>query len=181
MKNIWSPKTILPAVMIAALYVVVTVYLMNAGLVMDAMFGTHSAGYRQSILIALLTGMWTAMSAPSLFLLVVVAMLTGLNLMFVLERLRTVRSSGKMHLAVGGSSLLGIVGSGCASCGLPILAFLGLGGAAASLPFRGMELSILTVALLSVSLYILVKGRERQAVCAVGTMEYQDRHVVIPE
>ena len=167
--------------MIAALYVIATVYLMNAGLVKDAIFGTHSPGYRWDILIALLTGMWTAMSAPSLFLLVVVAMLTGLNRMLVLERLRTIRSSGRMHLAVGGSSLLGIVGSGCASCGLPILAFLGLGGAAASLPFRGMELSILAVAMLSMSLYVLMKGRARQSACAVGTMGYRERRVAVPE
>lgn len=167
--------------MIAVLYVVTTVYLMNAGLVWDALFGTHSFGYRCNVLTALLTGMWTAMSGFSLFLLITVALLTGLNLALTAERLRTIRSSGKMHLAIGGSSLLGIVSSGCASCGLPILALLGLGGAAASLPFRGVELSLIAIVLLSISLYVLVGGRTQRSICVVKPLEYQKQRVIISE
>lgn len=181
MRQIWSVKVILPAFVIAMLYVVVTVYLMNASLVKDALFGAHSLGYRWNILIALLMGMWTAMSGLSLFLLTAVAMLTGLNLVLTLERLQSIRSSGKMHWAIGGSSILGIVGSGCASCGLPILALLGFGGAAAYLPFQGMELSLIAIALLSVSLYVLMKGREEQAYCVIEPMKYQKQYVPIPE
>lgn len=181
MKTLWSNNILVPAVAIAALYVVTTVYLMNAGLVKDALFGTHSFGYRWDVLVALLAGMWTAMSELSLFLLVTVALLTGFNLTLTAERLKTIRSSGKMHLAIGGSSLLGIVGSGCASCGLPILALLGLGGVAASLPFRGVELSLIAIALLSLSLYVLIQGRKRQDICALSTMKYQEQRVIIPE
>lgn len=87
-------------------------------------------------MIALLAGMWTAMSRLSLFLLVVVAMLTGANLTPVTQKIKTIRASGKMSFVVGGSSLLGMLGSGCASCGLPILAFLGLSGAVFYCHFR---------------------------------------------
>ena len=167
MKEIWSKKTIIPTLLIAALYVMITIYLMNAGLVKDALFGAHSLSYKWNLMIALLAGMWTAMSTLSLVLLVVVAILTGANLTLVVQRLQTIRASGKMSFVVGGSSLLGIVGSGCASCGLPILAFLGLSGAVFYLPFRGLELSLLAIMLLSVSLYSLVKQSKRQAVCAV--------------
>jgi len=142
MKEMWSKKIITPTIIIAVFYIVTTVYLMNASLVKDALFGIHSLNYKWNILIAFLVGMWTAMSGLSLFLLITVAILTGLNLMLTVERLRSMRSSGKMHLAIGGSSILGIVSSGCASCGLPILALLGLGGAIAYLPFRGVELSL---------------------------------------
>ena len=72
-----------------------------------------------------------------------------------------------MSFMVGGSSLLGIIGSGCASCGLPILAFLGLSGAIFYLPFQGLELSVLAIILLSVSLYSLTKQNAKQEVCAV--------------
>jgi hypothetical protein len=180
MKQIWSTKVIVPALIIAMLYVIATVYLMNASLVQDALFGAHSPSYRWNILIALLVGMWTAMSGLSLFLLTMVAILTGLNLVLTLERLRKVRSSGKMHWAIGGSSILGIVGSGCASCGLPILALLGFGGAAAYLPFQGVELSLVAIVLLSVSLYVLMRGRIESVLCVIEPLKYQ-QSVVIPE
>lgn len=170
MKEIFSKNIIIPAVLIALLYVIVTIYLMNAGLVKDTLLGDHSLGYKWNLLVALLAGMWTAMSRLSLMLLVIVAILTGLNLVLTAERLRTLRASGKMHLAVGGSSLLGIVGSGCASCGLPVLALVGLSGAIAYLPFRGIELSIIAIALLSSSLYFLLKSRAKEKVCEVNNL-----------
>jgi len=167
MSALWSKKILIPTVIIAILYVVATVYLMNAGLVKDTIFGSHSLSYKWNLLVALLAGMWTAMSTLSLVLLIIVAILTGANLTLVLQRLRTIRASGKMSFVVGGSSLLGIVGSGCASCGLPILAFLGLSGAIFYLPFQGLELSVLAIILLSVSLYFLIKQSTKQEVCAV--------------
>lgn len=167
MKKIWSKKIIIPTLLIVFLYVMTTIYLMNAGLVKDALFGTHSLSYKWNLLMALLAGMWTAMSTLSLVLLIVASILTGANLVLVVQRLKTIQASGKMSFVVGGSSLLGIVGSGCASCGLPILAFLGLSGAIFYLPFRGLELSVLAIILLSVSLYTLIRQREKQAVCAV--------------
>lgn len=167
MKEIWSKNIIISTLLIAALYVIATIYLMNAGLVKDTLFGVHSFSYGWNLLLALLAGMWTAMSTLSLVLLVIVAILTGANLTLVVQRLQTIRSSGKMSFMVGGSSLLGIVGSGCASCGLPILAFLGLSGAIFYLPFQGLELSVLAIILLSISLYSLIKQNAKQAVCAV--------------
>lgn len=163
----WSKKIIIPTVIVAVFYVVATIYLMNVGLVKDTIFGSHSLSYKWNLLIALLAGMWTAMSKLSLFLLVVIAILTGANLTLVVQRLEAIRASGKMSFVVGGSSLLGIVGGGCASCGLPILAFLGFSGAVFYLPFQGLELSILAIILLLVSLYSLIKQRANQIVCAV--------------
>lgn len=167
MDLIWSKKLLIPTVIIAALYVVTTIYLMNAGLVIDTIFGSHSLSYKWNLLVALLAGMWTAMSRLNLILLIAVAILTGANLTLVVQRLQMIRASGKVRLMVSGSSLLGIVGSGCAFCGLPILAFLGLSGAIFYLPFQGLELSLFAIILLSFSLYILIRQRAKQAICAL--------------
>lgn len=165
MNNPRFKKLFIPTIIIAALYVIVTVYLMNAGLVKDTVFESYSLSYKWNLLVALLAGMWTAMSKISLFLLMTVAVLTGANLTLVVQRLQAIRASGKMSFVVGGSSLLGIVGSGCASCGLPILAFLGLGGAITYLPFRGIELSVIAIVLLIVSFYFLLKNQSQEQVC----------------
>ena len=167
MRPLWSKKILIPTAIIAVLYVVATIYLMNAGLVKDTIFGSHSLSYKWNLMIALLAGMWTAMSKLSLTLLMIVAILTGANLTLVVQRLRTILASGKISFVVGSSSLLGIVGSGCASCGLPILALLGVSGAIAYLPFQGVELSVLATILLSLSLYFLLKSKSQEKVCAV--------------
>ena len=86
-----------------------------------------------------------------------------------------------MYWAIGVSSTVGVVGSGCASCGLPILALLGLGGAAAYLPFQGAELSLVAIILLAVSLYVLVKGQVRQTHCAVESLKYQEQYAQVLE
>lgn len=181
MKEIWSKKVIIPTLIIAVLYVIATVYLMNASLVRETIFGSHTLDYKWNLLIALLAGMWTAMSRLSLLFLVVVAVLTGLNLTLVVERLKTIRASGKMSLVVGGSSLLGIVGSGCVSCGLSILALFGLSGAIFYLPFQGRELSVLAILLLSFSLYTLLRQRAKELVCEVTPQnkhEYASKNIV---
>ncbi len=167
MKILWSKKFIITTVFIAAVYVVTTIYLMNARLALDAIFGIHSLAYRWNLLTALLFGMWTAMSKLSLTLLVIVALLTGANLTLIVIRLFSLHKFGKLQLVAGGSSLLGIIGSGCASCGLPILALLGLSGAAAYLPFRGVEISAVAIILLLISLYSLLKSHQEKVVCAV--------------
>lgn len=167
MKEFFSKHIILPAILITVFYVVVTIYLMNAGLVKDALLGDHSLSYKWNLLIALLLGMWTAMSRLSLFLLTIIAILTGVNLTLVFHRFRAIKASGKMRLMVGGSSLLGVIGSGCVSCGLPILALLGLSGAIFYLPFQGLELSLFAIIVLSFSLYTLIRQRTKQAVCDV--------------
>ncbi|MBI2075103.1 MAG: hypothetical protein HYT82_00350 [Candidatus Harrisonbacteria bacterium] len=165
MSALLSKKFIVATAIIAITYIIATIYLMNAGLVKDTILGSHSLSYKWNLMTALLAGMWTAMSRISLALLIVVAILTGANLSLIVQRLQKLRSSGGMRFMVGGSSLLGIVGSGCASCGLPILAFLGVGGAVTYLPFQGIELSVLAIILLSLSLYVLIKGYSNKAVC----------------
>lgn len=169
MQELRSKKVILSTLVVAGVYIVATVYLMNAGLMWDALIGDHSWEYRWNLMTALLGGMWTAMTPFALALLVVVAVLTGLNMALVVRRLRQLRSSGSLSFAVGGSSFVGIVGSGCASCGLPVLALLGLGGAAAYLPFQGAELSVLAIGLLSFSLYLLLSDTSKGEACVIPT------------
>lgn len=170
MQSFWSKKVLISTLVIAVFYIVGTIYLMNTSLVRDTIFGSHSLSYKWDLLIALLAGMWTVMSRLSLVLLIVVAILTGANLTLVVQRLNILRSSGGLRLMVGGSSLLGVIGSGCASCGLPILAFLGLSGAIFYLPFQGLELSVLSILLLSLSLYILLRQHAKQLVCEVAPL-----------
>lgn len=162
-----KPKFIICALLIAIVYTIFAVYLMNGNLVKDTLFGNFPLDYKFNLMVALLAGMWTAMTGAGLFILLITALLTGINLTLVFMRLYKLRAADNLHLVVGGSSILGIVGSGCAACGLPILALLGLTGSITYLPFRGTEFSLLAIALLFMSLYLMLRSNSYKVSCRV--------------
>ena len=155
-----TKKVIFYSLIIAIIYTLLTVYMMNGVLVKDTLFGNFPLDYKFDLMIALLAGMWTAMTGAGLLILITTAVLTGINLTLVFQRFVRLGSGGKLHLVVGGSSILGIVGSGCAACGLPIISFLGLSGSLIYLPFRGMELSYIAIILLITSIFFMLRKTE---------------------
>ncbi len=122
------------------------------------MFGEYSIVYKLQLLFSLLEGMWTAMSGFGLTMLFLIALLTGANLTLLFSKIMLLKNFKKLQLLVGGNSILGIVGSGCATCGLPILSLLGLSGSVMYLPYRGAEISYILLVLLTISFYLLVKN-----------------------
>ncbi len=152
-----SKKIGISTIIITLVYIVIVIGLMNFDLVKTTIWGAYSLNYKLNLLFALFVGMWTSMSKISLLIFIMIAVLTGVNLSLIVQYFKTRRAYQKMSCVVGGSSFLGIMGIGCASCGLPILALLGLSGVASYLPFQGTELSFFMIIVLSISLYILIK------------------------
>lgn len=146
---------------IAGLYLLLITSLMNGSLVVDTLVGGYGLGYILRILLSLIQGMWTSMSPSALALLILIAVLTGANLSLLFEKIRVLRKFDKLQVVVGGNSLLGIVGSGCVACGLPVLSLLGQGGSLIYLPYRGAEISYLSLILLSISLLMVIKSRNQ--------------------
>ncbi len=175
MKNIlqiiFTRRFIILSFLLASLYLILSVYLMNFTLVKLTITGEFPIGYKFNLLVDLLGGMLTAMSGTGLLVLILTAILAGINLVLLSKRILILKSSGKLHLVAGGSSLLGIAGSGCAACGLPVIALLGLSGSVAFLPFGGSEISIISLALLSISLYFLLKSYSKELSCKVNLYE----------
>ena len=164
-----SPSFFIPTIIIAIIYTFFTTYLMNFKLVLDTLIGSFSTDYKINLMLALLGGMWTAMSGAGLVLLFLTAILTGANLTLLVRQLRVLQKAQDLHFVVGGNTLLGLVGSGCAACGLPVLSLLGLTGAIIYLPLRGAEISYLAVILLSISFYLLLKSVFQKEYCAIPT------------
>lgn len=164
---IFKPNFIFSSILISSIYLIVIIFLMNGGLVRDTILGAYSLQYKINLLLALLQGMWTSMNGAGLLVLILTAILTGVNLTLLWQRISHMKSFDNIHFVVGGNSILGIVGSGCAACGLPVLALLGLSGSVIYLPFRGAELSYLAVVLLSISLFLLIRNSPEQQSCVI--------------
>ncbi len=163
-KSIWA--LFIPISVVSLGYMTLVIYLMNSRLVLDTLIGGYPLEYKFKLLTALFEGMWTAMSREAVLLLFINAVLTGVNITFMYQKLTTLKRSGGVKFMIGGSSLIGIVGSGCAACGLPILAFLGLSGSVMALPFQGREISYLSVFFLMLSLGILLRSKQNSQ-CAL--------------
>lgn len=142
---------------------------MNYSLVKNTVIGEFEIAYKFTILFSLLQGMWTSMSYLSLLLLTITAFLTGLNLSLIAIKVRELGGFKNFHIAIGGSSLLGMAGSGCASCGLPILSLLGLSGSIVNIPFQGYFLSYVSIAILLVAFLNLLKSGKKNN-CSLKTV-----------
>lgn len=149
-------------------YLFLAVFLMNPGLVGLTTFGSYPLTYKLQLLYDLLLGMYTSMSASSLIILVLTAILVGVNLTLVIARVLELKGQTGMRLVIGGGSLLGIAGSGCTACGLPVLSVFGLSGEALLLPFHGQELSLVALVMLFISLYLLLRSGYKKGICAVS-------------
>jgi len=159
--TLFSKKFIIPTLIITFLYIIVITYSMNVRILRDTLLGDYAIFYKLKLLYSLLQGMWTAMSGSGLVMLFLIALLTGANLTLLLSKVSLLKNNKSLQLVVGGNSLFGIVGSGCAACGLPILSLLGLGGSVMYLPYHGAELSYISFMLLVTSLYLLLKNNSR--------------------
>lgn len=165
---IFSKKNLVCIFGITILYLIVATYLMNLSLLASTIGGNFPLEYKLKISVILLQGMWTSMTPLSIVTLTLTGLLTGINIVFLVIKIKSFGNLRNTHIVVGGSSLLGIVGSGCVSCGLPVIFLLGLSGSVMYLPFQGKELSILALFLLAFSLVILIRNSKKNAgVCRV--------------
>ncbi|MCL6096623.1 MAG: hypothetical protein M1444_03015 [Patescibacteria group bacterium] len=161
----FSRKFTFSTFIIAVIYILLVVYLRNLILVNETFFSSFSILARLKLYGSLLLGMTTSMAYFALFLMLVTALLTGLNITLVIQRVNEIQKMGKVHFVTGGSTLLGLVGGGCASCGLPVISLLGLSQSLLFLPFKGAELPYISIFLLLFSLYFLIKSSNKAKTC----------------
>jgi len=85
---------------------------------------------------------------------------------------RDIRSKMRRFQSVSSSTgglAIGILATGCPSCGVPILGLLGAPLALTALPFRGSEVKLLSVVLILLSIYLICENIQKQLVCALDT------------
>lgn len=138
------------------------VFSLNVGLVAFALSGTLSIGSRLSILLNLYPFIGTAFDGVQGSLLVVVAVLFGLDVAMVGYHLREhgLSLSGGGGGAVG--AVLGALGAGCAACGsallVGLLSLFGISTSLLFLPLDGLEFALLAVIALVLSIHWLADG-----------------------
>lgn len=99
---------------------------------------------------SLIIGYKNTIAFHSFFTLVIISVLFGI--LFSLILYKTLRFSEKKHPGfLGGLGIfLGVLAPGCAACGIGVFSLFGFGAAFITfLPFNGLELSLLAIAILT--------------------------------
>lgn len=74
------------------------------------------------------------------------------------------RAGGNKAAGLSGT-ITSIVASGCPSCGAPVLGLLGFPLGLFSLPFRGIELKLFSLAFLVLAIFLISKNIKKNLVC----------------
>ncbi|MBI2043684.1 hypothetical protein HYT25_04820 [Candidatus Pacearchaeota archaeon] len=120
-------------------------------------FFVLSMGFKETIL-------------PSSFAsLVAISILLGMLFSLITYKTITIKkSSGRIGVISTTGIFLGIFAPGCAACGIGLLSVLGFGTAFLTLlPFKGLEISILAIGILTFSIAKISKDIKKGIVCEI--------------
>ena len=123
--------------------------------------------------LSLLGGLGTNLDPLTAGSTIVIAILFGVSAAMIVYLLKQKRAAAAgQNIAIGsGAMASGAIGIGCAACGSLILGgvvpFFGISGALALLPLNGVEFSLLSIALLIVSLLLISRNIAEPRACPV--------------
>lgn len=163
--ELFSRYSIVLILPISIVYVLFTLFLLNYRLVIATIAEPFPLENKVTVLTTLLGGLFTAFSPIDTSILIVSSLLVGINLLLMAKTLYVLEHSGKVKVSLGGATLLGIISTGCSSCGFSVLSILGLGASLSFLPFHGMELHILSLGLLLFSTFYMLKKLRESKYC----------------
>lgn len=156
-KELLAPKSLGGILLVFLAYFFFTVFVSNTSFFLETLFGTYPLLYKLHVLFLLLLGIFTAFSPLDIAITIMSAILVGVNIVLLIKTILYLEHQGKVSLSVGGATIIGLVSTGCASCGLSVLSLLGLSASLSFLPFHGLEVHVLSVILLAISSWYMVK------------------------
>lgn len=112
--------------------------------------------------------------------MITLSVLTGILMSLLLYRyhVTTFASGASSGFLTGAGIFLGIVAPGCASCGLGIIALLGLSSSVAFLPFQGNEIALGAIGLLTFSTMMLSAQIGKGFTCRLHDTHKPERRLV---
>jgi hypothetical protein len=151
-----------------ALFIALAFYLLNAGIsnFSNLYYYLKDSGFLATIqfFFILLSGFHRTMTMSSTVTLIILSVMTGVLLSLMAYKFRTFAEAERVGLLSGIGLFLGFLVPGCAACGIGLAAALGLGASFATLPFKGLELSVLAIVILG---FAIVKTSDNLFKCDI--------------
>lgn len=166
-KELFTKRFFYIAIPLAVVYAVATIYLFDLKIMMQTWSGNFPLSYKFSLSWALLQGFQTLLSPVDKALLIITALLVGINFTLAFSNMQKIKQRGTLSLSLGGASIIGLAATGCTTCGISLFALFGLSAAVSTLPFHGLELHIVALCLLIISLGYMIKKLHEEVYCSV--------------
>ncbi|MEK6929029.1 MAG: hypothetical protein AABW65_03715 [Nanoarchaeota archaeon] len=116
-----------------------------------------------SFLFSLIFGFHKTSLPSSILTLVIISLLGGILVSLIIYKFNFVRESSQSKGVLSSIAIfLAFLVPGCAACGIGIAALLGLGSFFIYLPFKGIEISVIAIALL---LFSIIKTSQDSFTC----------------
>lgn len=146
-------KFLVLCVLGSVIFVLLASALVNTQNVISIVSTPFPLDVKVKLLFYILFGIFTALSPVGGVLLIITAVLFGLNISIIISKLEIMKKQGKLGL-IFGAGLISLVSAGCAACGISLLSVVGLGSIVAFLPFHGIEFYIISIVVLLWCLYV---------------------------
>tara|TARA_Y100000310_G_scaffold71983_1_gene67922 strand:- start:2888 stop:3442 length:555 start_codon:yes stop_codon:yes gene_type:complete len=146
-------KYYLVTIFIAMIIVSFLNFAVNLDFITHTITSDYALTEKLGVLVSLFGGIASTNTELTLFSLIIVGILAGINTSFILHKYHLEKKIQKSTGLMGAlGTFAGIFAGGCASCALSVAALLGVTGGLTFLPFQGFELTIIGIAILFVSL-----------------------------
>lgn len=169
---LWRRSYALMALGAALFFLVVSIWLAMGKFTIEVITSDfYSFGTKAAILLTSLAGFQTNFSLESKVATLVISAMVGINIALLVYH---TKRTFALQKEIGTSALgmaAGFFGVGCASCGSAFLAsFIGLSAATGFvgiLPFKGLEFNLLSIIIISISIYVVARNIQRPPACRV--------------
>ncbi len=145
-------RTLLVTLGVASAYLIMQVFVLNNSLVINTLTHKFPITYKFSVLSQLIIGYFQMFNLGHIILLLVTALLIGLNISLIFLVGKKIAISGKTKLSMGGTGLLSLASVGCPSCSLSVFALFGSGGGFLGLLFSSIWMQGFVVLALLISI-----------------------------
>lgn len=147
------------------LYLCLSLVLLNIRLLLAIFPAPFTFFAKLHIFFALFLGLWTSLSRLDFILLIINALLVGLTILLLGKIIYRMGHTGKVKFSVGGATIISLLSTGCTSCGLSVLSFLGLSASLSFLPFYSIWLHIVATIILLFSVIFMLWQLYNVAYC----------------
>ncbi len=176
-KRIFSkPSYIITTIVVAILFYLINVIITN----FSNLSNFYSAyGFKESItfFITLSLGFQKTIHQHSFITLIIISILFGVLISLILFKLKKAHKGSKKAGILGTIGLFfALLAPGCAACGFGLIAILGLSSVfLAFLPFKGLEISVIAIAIMTIAIFKISKDLTNCKVCKINPTHKVER------
>lgn len=166
-KSLLNKRVFLFTLLFTLVFVLLQIYSLNYRLINITLFSNSTLFYKLTLIWHLFIGYWKMFLLQDILFNLITALLIGLNFSLFLITLGNTKRNGALKLSFGGGSFIALISTGCPSCGLTLLSFLGPSVSLISLFIKTAIVQLIIIGILLFSLYSQIKTYQRSLRCVI--------------